>query len=757
MTIGASDMPDPTAEPAPEGVTFDLPVDDQPKPPRNYDRDANIALQLNPDEQKEVADAAFARYELDWESGRKFRERRARQVELFCGIMPEKPEGHEKIAQIHLSIIAQSVLILHATIHGQLFPPTNYIYGARAVTPAATERVQRLGLHMNWQVTTRIPEYLPANDRGMMQFLIYGNMFDCWYYDPIDSRPCYDVIQTDDMVLPYTAKSVRYDMADVARKTRKLRKYQYEIERLAVAQFYVNTDVLFSDPDDPVNAGNMKPSETPTADAAPMQKVADKAQGQTAPTNDPNGPRLILEQHCWIKLPDEKRQRPVIITFDADTKTLLRLSIREDEDPLDRSRFNREQQAHDERTAALNAQHQANMQAWGDHVAKLTSPQPVMDEMGSAVLDGTTGQPMMQPPPALDELPPQPTPPTMPDPPKPVRMITVEWFTKYGCIPNPEGIYDFGVGYLLEGDNIAADTLMSQFVSATTLACFPTFLYSKQAKMQRGDMALRLGEGLEVPLPPDMLQKAFYQFQFPQPPTAIPKLIEAREQAGRELVGASNILTGEPGEANETATSVQIRTNSARMNLAEMGNRFNQSRACSLKNLARINAKTLNPVEYFAVTMPGKQDAPPEAMNIAREDYLEDFQVTFTCDPRLASQPQRVQEASALVAQLMQVPPGALNMQAQQLALTMAMVGYLKALGRDDIALVFEKAGPPPPPQVPGGGPPQGPPGGNPHGKPQPGHGGPPQGVQGPQPGGPAQLGPPNGNPALPGVPPSGA
>src|SRR6185369_11933915 len=356
---------DPVAPESPaEGVTFDLPDAEKPKLPRNYEREANIANQLNAEEQKVVTTAASACYDLDWNSGKDFRARRVRQVELFCGILPEKPEGHEKIAQIHLSIIAQSVLILHATIHGQLFPPTNYIYGARAVTPAAADRVRRLGLHMNWQVTTRIPEYLPANDRGMMQFLIYGTMFDCWYYDPIERRPCYEVIRTDDLVMPYTSDSVRYDLADVPRKTRKLRKYQHEIEQLADLGFYVNTETLFAPPDDQ-NAGNLTPSQVPSMDAAPMQKAEDKAQGQTAPTNDPNGPRLILEQHTWIKLPDEKRQRPVIITFDADTKTLLRLVLREDEDPLDRSRFDREMTEVQARTDALTAQHQANMQQWG--------------------------------------------------------------------------------------------------------------------------------------------------------------------------------------------------------------------------------------------------------------------------------------------------------------------------------------------------------------------------------------------------------
>lgn len=761
------DEPQPDVSVPDEGTTFELPQEQAPPPPRNYTQDANLVAQLSPVEQEAVAKTVLDNYERDWDSGKKFRARRVRQVELFAGVMPAKPPGHEKIAQIHLSIIAQSVLILHATIHGQLFPPTNYIYGARAVTPAAYERVRRLGLHMNWQVTTKIPEYLPANDRGMMQWLIYGTMFDCWYYDPIEKRPCYEVIQSDDLVMPYTSKSVRYDLADVPRKTRKLRKYQHEVEQLRDAGFWENVDKLFEDDPDEAAAAEvdaLTPGSAPTRmrrgepqseDKAPMQKAEDRIQGQERSADDPSAPRLILEQHCWLKLPGEKSQRAVVVTVDYDTKTMLRLCLREDEDPRDRSRFDREQQANEAHMQAQQAQYESAMSGWSGMMQDAQQPKPVLDETGQQVAHPQTGEPQFHPPPPPEDLPQQPPEPKAPPPPAPVRMVPVEWFTKYGCIPNPEGIYDFGVGYLLEGDNVAADTLMSQYVSAMTLSLFPTFLYSKQAKMQRGDLQLRMGEGIEVPLPPDLLQKAFFQFQFPPPPNAVQKIIETREESARQLVGASNILTGDVGGNNETATSVQIRSNAARMNLAEMGNRFNNARATSMKNLARLNAKTLDPVEYFSVTMPGQQSVPPQEETIARDDYLEDFQVTFHCDPRLASQPQRVQDALALLTQLLQIPPGAINPQAQQMAISMALVGYLRALDRDDVAAIIENAPPPQPPPQPGA--PNGPgagesgPGG-PGGGPPPG----PGNVRGPQPGAPAHVGKPAGNPAVPGAAPPG-
>jgi hypothetical protein len=733
------------APPDDGGTDLELPgAEPAAPPPPNYDAEANWAALLTEEQAKKIVDDAIVMVDRDWASGKKFRQRRVRQVELFAGILPKKPPGQEKVAQIHLSIIAQSVLILHATIHGQLFPPTNYIYGARAVTPAAFDRVRRLGLHMNWQVTTRIPEYLPANDRGMMQWLIYGTMFDCWYYDPIEQRPCYEVIFTDDLIMPYTSRSVRYDLADVPRKTRKLHKYQHEIEQLRDANYWVNTEKLFEEKAGEDKEQALKVAEKQSQDKAPMTAAEDRIQGYEPADEDPDGPRLIMEMHYWLKLPGQPKQRPVILTFDYDTKTILRGTFREADDPRDKSRFDHEMAANQAHEQAMLAAHQQNIADHAMTVQAMMSPPP----------HPMTGEPM--PPPAPHELPPPPEAPQPLPAPAPVRKVPVEWFTKYGCIPNPEGVYDFGVGYLLEGDNIAADTLMSQYVTAMTLSMFPTFLYSTQAKMKRGDLQLRMGEGIEVGLPPGQLAGAMYQFQMQAPPNAVEKLIESRESSARALVGASNILTGEPGEANETATSVKERTSAARMNLAEMGNRFNSARATSMKNLARINSQTLDPVEYFAVTAPGMQEQPPEATQIARDDYLEDFQVTFSCDPRLASQPQRVQDAIGVLQQLFAIPPGAIRPDIMQQLIMMAEVQYLKALDRDDMANLIMNAPPPPPPPGPPGGPGAPPAPGGANGKPGGAEGGPPGppgNVHGPQPGPPGAVRQSAGNPAASGPP----
>lgn len=777
------------AQTAPDdgGTSFEVDEADPLTPTKlDYERQSNLVplLQAMGEEGeeflKDVGDMVVRHKEIDWKSSEDFRQRRARQIELFAGILPPRPEGQENIAQIHLPIIGQAVLLLHATIHGQLFPPGGAICGGAPTTPMSNDRAKRLGLHMNWQITQKIPEYIPAHDRGGMQFLIYGNAFSKWYYRDSKERPCFTMIQADDLILPYGAQSVDPNMSDVVRITQRMRYYRHELEAEQDAGYYVNVEELYEKDGEKVtdstpsrSAGNGSVSDT---NRGPMADTMDKVQGQKEPGSDDGDnerPRIILEQHRWLKLPGENRERPVIATVDELTRKLLFLGIREDEDPRDRARFNREQAAAD---AAMEAQLAMHAQAMDQHqetVRQLTAP--------SVVPHPETGEPVTVPSEVPPEaLPEAPQPPEPPPGPKPVKMVPIDWFTKYDCIPNAEGIYAYGIGYLLEGANITADTMMSQIVAAMTLSLFPTYLYSRQARMGRGDLSLKLGGGVQVDLPPEQMQNAFFQLQFPPPnPNAI-KIVESQQAQVQDFVGASEILSGEVGGSNETATTTEIRMSAARQNLAVMGIRYNRARAAELKLLARINSRTLDPVEYFAVATPEVPMVPPpppppapgmpplppppppdpiKMEKVARDEYLEDFQITFTCDPNMASRPQLVGEAQKALQAAMSVPPGILDPMAQAMTIRLAYVGLLRAMGREDMAKVIEGSPPPNPMQLMaaqqqhgGGGPPGQKPG--PNGPPQPGKGPPngqgnvPKPPAGPAP--PMGPGPNNGPPSAP-------
>jgi hypothetical protein len=88
---------------------------------------------------------------------------------------------------------------------------------------------------------------------------------------------------------------------------------------------------------------------------------------------------------------------------------------------------------------------------------------------------------------------------------------------------------------------------------------------------------------------------------------------------------------------------------------------------------------------------------------VARIDYLEDVDIIVTADPRMSSQPQRVQEAQGVMAAINSNPYTA---QMPQLVLA-GMKLYFTALDKPEMTAAMEQAAmmmamqPPPPPGKP--------------------------------------------------------
>jgi hypothetical protein len=167
--------------------------------------------------------------------------------------------------------------------------------------------------------------------------------------------------------------------------------------------------------------------------------------------------------------------------------------------------------------------------------------------------------------------------------------------------------------------------------------------------------------------------------------------------------------------------------------IAILGRRYDKSQTEEAKKIARLNSVYLNDEDYFYVVEPNGA-APSPMQKISRADYIEDFDISFTADPRLASQPQRVEEANAAFSAIMSLPP---PLQTPAL-LTAGAKGIFNALEREDLASLLDAQ--PPPPNVPIPGIAAGPPGGAP-GNPGKGPGGPPPPTPALQPS-PSQMGP---------------
>ncbi len=674
-------------------------------------------------ERKKIASRVFKDYERDFKSSERYREKRASILKLFIGMLPPSQDGG---AQIHYSIIAKAVIRIHARIYDQQFPSNGEFFGVRPTDATDIDRAIRVAKHLNWQILHQIPEYVPNHDALIMQWLLYGSAFSYVYWGSIKNRPCHEVCATEDIILPYKRKSTDPSLADMPRITRILRLQRHELEQEADTGYYDKAAVSkLLEKMDAGKAGGNQGEDSQKSSS--VQEVTDRASGVEKPEEqDDDAPCVLLEQHRWLKLPNEERSRPVIVTIDRETKELLQVRIREDEDPDDKARFNQEQAANQAEYAAAMMQYQQDMAAYEMNMQAMDqTPMPMQGEetMTAPPIPGDTTStgPMAMPPPE------QPQPPP---PPAPVKMVPVHFFTHYLCIPNPEGVYGYGIGFLLEGNNMVADTVASQYVDAGTLANTPTFVYSRQAKLGRGEFRIRPGAGTQTDLNPQDLDKGIKVLDFKFPNPAMMNVVTAQEQDADDVSGAGDILSGEVGGSNETATTTQIRISQALSAISIQNKRYTRARTCEGQKIARLNSVYLEDEQYFPVVDPMKK-LPPKSPGmpmqpvvtqepISQMDYLEDTDITVTADPRMASQPQRAQEALNALNIILQGP-----MAMNPVLVAEAYRDYFIAIDKPNLAAAIGMApmmqpGMGAPGQAPGGPPGPGAKEEKPNGKPKP-------------------------------------
>lgn len=613
-------------------------------------------------EQKKIGSRVWKDYDRDLRSSERYREKRASILKLFIGMLP--PNQNDG-AQVHFSIVAKACIRVHARIYDQQFPSNGEFFGVKPTDAFDQDRAIRVAKHLNWQILHQIPEYVPNHKALIMQWLLYGSAFSYTYWSPTRNRPCHEVCATEDIILPYKRKSTDPNLADMPRITRVLRMQRHELEAEAESGYYMNVDKLL----DKLDSGQGGSSQAEdSAKSGSIQEVTDRASGVKEPDDkDDDDQVTLLEQHRWLPLPDEnappisaeigiegeeppkpkKKSRPVIVTIDRDTKIVLSIRLREDEDPEDRARYNLEQQANEAQYAAAMQQFQIELQAYEMNQTQA----PMMGEMTQTPLpmqgETTSTGPMAQPP----------QPPEMPPPPPAPKMIPINFFTHYCCIPNPEGVYGYGIGFLLEGNNMLADTLASYVVDAAFLNSTATFIYSRQAKLGRGEFRIRPGEGTQTDLNPQDLDKGIKKLDFTPPDPAMQNMIKAQQDDADDVSSAGDILSGEVGGSNETATTTQIRISQALQAIAIWNKDYAHARTCEGQKFARLNSVYLGDEEYFTVVDPYKKLPPQQPggettqtvdkVQVARRDYLEDTDLTVTADLRMASQPQRIAEAQA--------------------------------------------------------------------------------------------------------------
>lgn len=731
---------------APEDqFSVDGPEEEGEPQPFVYDEDSlNLAevFDTHPDGKKALTKLGAKivdEYDEDREGCAEWVKKQADNWKLFAGDLPMKDFPYENAANVHVPIMLENITRVWFRMDGELFGDKSNVFGVSSMGPEDDERAQLLSMHGNWQLRNEIKDFFRQQMRGELRFLTVGDVTFHSFYDTETKSNRHECLNSDEFVIPYALTSTMPDYSDVPHMTKVLARYRHQIE--AQRDSWFDVDAVLKKGDNP---GWEEDPETPIADSVAQTTGVEKPDGEG------EAPRKILWYEGWADLPNQSKQRYIKAIVDYSTQHVFHLNIQEEAPWQEKAKYNRQLDELSKFRAAQDAHQQA-----------LQTQDQAIGQVGQATATGAVGPEQalqtLQTIKAKEPVPPQ-APSWMQDPndptetPKQPDKSPIRLFVHGVCIEPMAGALGMGYGQMQADFNRAANTSMSQFTDAATLANCMTILTAGTFEWEGGKFKIAPGAlNKLIGISPSEMKDGVMPFSFGPPSPALMQVVEKLNEWAQSSIQGPDVLSGESGKSGETARGISARIEQATKQLSVVTGKYaGEVLTNVLKNNAYLNAIFLPDDELFQM----EQSLIPLGMNppfrIGRQLYERNYQIEIRADLRFATQAQRVGEADDGLALIQKVP----QLQGNLALYHAALKKCFEARGLRDLVPLLGPA--PPPPMTPLGMPPPAPPPGPP--PPIPVTPVPPSGMVPPNghPNGPPPGMPPRPPPPMPGGPPVG-
>lgn len=717
----------------------------------NQDDPNLVPFFLKSDEGKKfltkLAKDAYDDIDRGYDSSSDYRQKMADNNRLLTGFLKRKDLPFEGCANAHIPLMLERLLRLEANVFVEIFLDRDTVFGVKPTgsQPQDFDEAEILTFHGNHQINNEFTDFLSQQQLGLHLYFASGDVWCDSWRDTVNNRNRHDILTCDDLIVPYVHVTHEIDASDLPWKAKIIRKYRAALENLRDAETWAQVDEVLK-------------SSPPAWDAEPhsptVREKGAQQEGIKPPENDPTAPYQFYEYIGTYRMPGATSSRPICVTIDKTTKTVVHFYIREKEDWKDRVRY--DVQMEELQQYQQDVQMFSQVQGQQQQLLQRVQQPDIAPEDAARVTDAIQSEALQSPVPpswleAKLQLPPEQ------QTPEPIRRVAHERISHGVCIKNPYGAYGIGIGTILADMNKLSNEALNRFYDAATLANCWSLLVPEGFDVGSNSIPFGPGKVIRVKgVTGEQLQNLIKELK---PGPANPQLLDMVRFVGENAdssIAAPGILSGEAGKSGETFRGVATRMDRATKQLSQYGIMYLRFLEQILRNNAELNSMFMADEELIEVAHlrdlpseltdnrpqgyggPGQQQAPgTRVIKVNRDMYRRSYRVTFTADVRFASQAQRVSEADEVVGMVTTLPP----LQGIPSFVYAAVTNSLRARGQHNLIPLLGTA--PPPPQQPFGTPPPPPPGM------PPGPGGPP----GAPPGGP----PPQGGPPRPpaGPPPS--
>ena len=230
-----------------------------------------------------------------------------------------------------------------------------------------------------------------------------------------------------------------------------------------------------------------------------------------------------------------------------------------------------------------------------------------------------------------------------------VAIKPIEYFTKFGFIPNPDGsIYDLGFGLLLGGINESVNTLTNQLLDAGTLNNLQSGFLGRGIRIRSGQTRFLPGEWKPVDFTGDDIKKHIYPVPANEPSEVLLKLLEALVTSGKELASVAEIMVGKMPGQNTPATTTMATIEQGLKVFTAIYKRIYRALGKEYKKLFRLNSLYIDDTVYFTINEPQG----PSSQEVSKSDYANKIAVKPNADPNIVSSAQKLMKVQSYGALL---------------------------------------------------------------------------------------------------------
>lgn len=232
-----------------------------------------------------------------------------------------------------------------------------------------------------------------------------------------------------------------------------------------------------------------------------------------------------------------------------------------------------------------------------------------------------------------------------------ITVEPVEYYTKYGFIPNPDGgFYDIGFGQLLGPINESTNTLVNILIDSGHLATLQAGFLGKGLRLKTGETRFSPGEWKTVNTTGDDIKKQVFPLPTAEPSDVLFKLLGLLVESGKELASVAEIFTGKMPGQNTPATTTQTAVEQGMKVFTAIYKRVYRAYIKEFKKLFRLNSIYQENFEKAQLILDEQ---------IGPQDYdQKSYDVCPTADPSAVSTTQKMQKAQMLMEVL---PLGTIN------------------------------------------------------------------------------------------------